>query len=827
MVLSEHEELDDDVEAEEVEGSVELDEHEGSQTPPSDQPATSRSTMGSPPNRPRTSAPVRHQQEKSQQPTFARSATAPQPTAPSSTSADANSAAAPIAQTSPTAARAQATGAKAASSTAPKAAASHGRPGGSAPGKRSAISGAANRAADKLVKSKPEDEGTGGGAAKQALKDAAIGAAEGAATKGGVPGAALGALKGLGGTFTNNMVFRNSVLMVLAVLIGAMPMALGIGLLMLTSIGSGGADEGVHTSKVASVNASEVSGNSIGGVQHALSFTGSSAPWTIVLAANERIGNDEDKQAEELERLKERGPVEYSDESPPEAPENAAETPPSDELDAVSQAVSRAADHYDTVKSDRDRQSAKDSKQVFGWDLYSFSKILSWADPSGAYSNVAAGAVAANQSEGRARAIYDPDDGGSEALFNKHKATKTLYVNALKEAGVSGSNAEKIFDQALEWELGTIGCASDAKPASNGTQPGSNASGDWLKPGTEKHAVAQQIFDILTKEYGVSGAFAAGVLGNIEQESGFNVEVTNSIGAKGLFQFLPASKAEPWMTGGSWSIENQIAAMWGLEFKNKAVWLYVQRNAPGTFDSMEDWLSSDDPVAAGKAFLLGYERPGDHEAMADKRAENARAADAAFNSSKVRADPKKWKFADGTGGPGDSSETASASVTKCADEEASSTWLADGSCNPKNDATGWFWPSDQFTINQGYHDGYALDMGSAPGGAKCSPYDGVVVYSGDDTPISPYWAGCPAPWHGNNVAVIVKHEYQGKVIYSAHSHLAKGTTAPVGSKVKAGQQIASAGMSGCTTGPHAHFALSTSPTSIPQNIDPYQYIPRP
>ena len=36
--------------------------------------------------------------------------------------------------------------------------------------------------------------------------------------------------------------------------------------------------------------------------------------------------------------------------------------------------------------------------------------------------------------------------------------------------------------------------------------------GDWLTPGTESNKTAQAIFDILTKEYGVSGAFASGVL---------------------------------------------------------------------------------------------------------------------------------------------------------------------------------------------------------------------------------------------------------------------------------------------------------------------------
>lgn len=721
-------------------------------------------------------------------------------------------------------------GKQAATSAAPRAGASAMKGATSVKGKTSPAGAAASVAASKVIKTKPEEEGTGKGAAKEALRDAASGAVEGAVTKGGVPGAVLGALKGLSGTFKNNKVFRNAVLMILAVSVGALPMAAAVGVVLLSSMSAGGTDQGVESSKINSVQSSGLEGNSIGSATHALQLTGSDVPWTIVLAANELIGNDEEKQKEEIKKLEERGPVEVSDEAAGESPEEPTAPPEDvdDEATAVSSMVQSAADHYSSTKSEKDKQSERDTKQVYGWDLYSFSRIVSGADPNRKYSNVAAGAVTARAQENRARSIYDPEDGGNQALWNTHLATKALYVSSLEEAGVSNSDAEKIFDQALEWELGTIGCASDTVPASNGNQEGnSSGSGSWLTPGTDQYKVAKEIFDILTEEYGVSGAFAAGVIGNVEQESGFNVEVTNSIGAKGLFQFLPASKAEPWMEGGSWSVKNQVAAVWGLEFQNRAVWRYVQQNAPGTFDSLEDWLSTDDPVAASKAFLLGYERPGAHEAMAEKREANAKAADEVFNKDRIKADKTKWKL-DGNGGSGgDTSNQSSGSQPECDDQLASSTWLTDGSCNPKNDATGWFWPSDQFVVTQGYHDGYALDMGSAPGGAKCAPYDGVVVYSGDNTPLSGWFAGCPAPWHGNNVVVVVEHKYKGQTIYSAHSHLKKGSTAPVGARVKAGQQVASAGMSGCTTGPHAHFALSSGRTGWPQNIDPYQYIPRP
>lgn len=147
-------------------------------------------------------------------------------------------------------------------------------------------------------------------------------------------------------------------------------------------------------------------------------------------------------------------------------------------------------------------------------------------------------------------------------------------------------------------------------------------------------------------------------------------------------------------------------------------------------------------------------------------------------------------------------------------------------------ANGWAWPSDRRAVTQDAHDGFALDLGVTPEGALYAPYDGIVVQAGPDggglpdaCRLQPEW------WRGENYVVLVRHEHQGRVIYSSHNHVAPGSPqrfgVQPGARVRAGQRVATAGMSGCTSGLHTHFTLSTRPTNGHADIDPYVYIGRP
>ena len=107
-------------------------------------------------------------------------------------------------------------------------------------------------------------------------------------------------------------------------------------------------------------------------------------------------------------------------------------------------------------------------------------------------------------------------------------------------------------------------CGKDESKESSGSLETPNGvAGDWLTEGTETYKVAKKIFDVFTKEYGTSGAFAAGVLANAFAESGFRPDVMEggvrvgmntpdgpsynsanpgAVGGGGLFQFTPYTK---------------------------------------------------------------------------------------------------------------------------------------------------------------------------------------------------------------------------------------------------------------------------------------------
>jgi len=67
-------------------------------------------------------------------------------------------------------------------------------------------------------------------------------------------------------------------------------------------------------------------------------------------------------------------------------------------------------------------------------------------------------------------------------------------------------------------------------------------------------------------------------------------------GGGGLFQFTPYTKFShsQWWKGRSgsdgWAIENQVDAVWGLEFGNRAVEAYFSRTGKNNFSKVEDLI---------------------------------------------------------------------------------------------------------------------------------------------------------------------------------------------------------------------------------------------
>ncbi|WP_024356506.1 M23 family metallopeptidase [Leucobacter chironomi] len=144
-------------------------------------------------------------------------------------------------------------------------------------------------------------------------------------------------------------------------------------------------------------------------------------------------------------------------------------------------------------------------------------------------------------------------------------------------------------------------------------------------------------------------------------------------------------------------------------------------------------------------------------------------------------------------------------------------------------ANGWAWPSDLRALSQGFHDGFSLDLEVTAEGALYAPYAGVVVRAGPDG------GGMPDPcvarpewWRGVNHTVLMRHDVGGRTLYSSHNHVAPGSPQRFGvvpgARVVAGQRVASAGMSGCTSGPHTHFTLSSAPSNRNPDVDPLAYL---
>lgn len=206
--------------------------------------------------------------------------------------------------------------------------------------------------------------------------------------------------------------------------------------------------------------------------------------------------------------------------------------------------------------------------------------------------------------------------------------------------------------------------------------------GDWMKEGTETNKVMKQMFKIMTEEYGISGAAAAGILGAISMESHFvpdiaemtttpirfgmnsktppaSMNTADAGGGGGLFQFTPYTKfcnGDFWSkpnseSGGGWYPENQIAAAWNEAILSGS-WSSFAANVPRMYDKTtkytteEAFLSNtDDPAGACEAWAYVYER-GAKWAFAqtiEQRKANAIKINEYLNKGNIPADKSKWE----------------------------------------------------------------------------------------------------------------------------------------------------------------------------------------
>ena len=107
---------------------------------------------------------------------------------------------------------------------------------------------------------------------------------------------------------------------------------------------------------------------------------------------------------------------------------------------------------------------------------------------------------------------------------------------------------------------------------------------------------------------------------------------------------------------------------------------------------------------------------------------------------------------------------------------------------------------------------YGVDLANSTGTPIWAAADGVVSYA---APLSSY---------GN--AVIITHSIEGQIYATVYAHL-NSINVSVGAEVSQGQQIATMGSTGRSTGPHLHFEVHNGPWQGQSvgSVNPLKYIP--
>ena len=193
----------------------------------------------------------------------------------------------------------------------------------------------------------------------------------------------------------------------------------------------------------------------------------------------------------------------------------------------------------------------------------------------------------------------------------------------------------------------------DSKPA--GVELGSD--GAWLKKGTKQYEAAKKVYDTFTDELGTSGTFAVGVLGNINRESHFQVDIKELEGGQnyagrgyGLYQFTPAEKfLNSKEAKDGKGVDQQTKFVWDTEFKTGAVTPFLPKYSD--FKTIKELVTTDDIEKATRGFYA-YERGRDFEGDMAKSIPYSKQADKVFNKDKKEADEDKLKKSLNSGSSG-------------------------------------------------------------------------------------------------------------------------------------------------------------------------------
>lgn len=324
-------------------------------------------------------------------------------------------------------------------------------------------------------------------------------------------------------------------------------------------------------------------------------------------------------------------------------------------------------------------------------------------------------------------------------FFKKKMRKSVIRIAALSSAGVCTTVLAVSIPFALITGLsGGEVCDPSANEASATSVSGNGE--DWTKKGTAAYKTAKEVFDHLTKDLGLSGAAAAGVLGNIAHESKFNTSATNSSdGGKGLIQWTFARESQlkefASKAGRPWTDLGVQIKMLEYDMKQSQNWVsgkYGGQNLVsfGQLDNAEE--------AASHFYISQMEAGGGYRSDPDgsegARRSNAKIAYKLFNGSSVKADKSKLEKNAG-GGSGSTSKGTDTSED------------GDTECNVESGE--WAWPFKKIK-GKPQISGAQL-FGKVGGGRKNGFHDGI------DFGTSPYDHSDILAIHGGKV-IKIDHE---------------------------------------------------------------------
>lgn len=207
-------------------------------------------------------------------------------------------------------------------------------------------------------------------------------------------------------------------------------------------------------------------------------------------------------------------------------------------------------------------------------------------------------------------------------------------------------------------------------------------SGEWTKKGTKRYNTAKQVFEHLTKDLGLSGAAAAGVMGNMARESyGFDTAAKNpNDGGEGLIQWTfgrqQQLEARARKAGKPWTDLGVQIDQLESDLKNPAMLVSGKYSA----QTLLSFGQLTNPEDAASHFYLSAMEAGqgwnhDPDGSEPERRANAVTAYKLFNGSSVSADTSKLAAASGKGGKvSGSSSNSNDDDTECDDDGAGGDW---------------------------------------------------------------------------------------------------------------------------------------------------------